>query len=481
MGVYDDLIDIDLLGRFWNQVKQHLPSGGDVSYFDDYDTTYWAIGTFSSANGTTATSTTRIRTEILPKTVRKVHPASGYKMALWVYNSSGVYQGVWNGAAAVKSVVVWFTEEVDLSDLPSGSQVRVLAADTNDSTITTSTQNTFAQGIIFTRYPDDSLSHGGYPADAAATGDMLAKTIVARGTLTSADDLDDITLPGTYYFSTTDGFPTHAPSGLTGTRIRLLAGGYVAGAWQLIIDNDGGLWTRGYNGFSSGSWSAWQKHPTSSEVQAMIEDAIDDLPVGSSGVAFITDELDENGGIVRYIDTDPENITDTVDEHGGIVRSITGVEVPLQVKEVTPGATEQNIEADPGYAALKRVKVAAASGSGMLTVEVVNGTADHTFEEIFNAVNGGTPVFLHIPAAGGDDWNDEYINRADLMLVQMVYKYGDMYRIAAASASGSSLNYDAAYGYVFAPAMYTMQASDIDDYPTFLRYVYPTASTVSVN
>ena len=37
MGVYDDLIDINLLARFWAKVQQHLPGGGDMSalYFDD--------------------------------------------------------------------------------------------------------------------------------------------------------------------------------------------------------------------------------------------------------------------------------------------------------------------------------------------------------------------------------------------------------------------------------------------------------------
>lgn len=282
--VYNDLIDINLLGRFWNNAKQHLPSGGggDVPLFDDYDTNIWTIGTFSSANGTTATSTTRMRTEILSKAVKKVRPAAGYKAAFWVYDASGTYQGVWNGTEAVKSVVVWFTETVDFSDMPSGSQVRVLAADTNDSTITDSTLSTFAQGVILTRYTDDSLSHSGYPADAAATAAMFGTALLSRGTLTSSDNLNSVTFPGIYFagrnYSGAGGFPSNLPTGVTGDRIRVLVvrtEGSVAGAWQTFVDGAGMLWIRGFSGAaSSGSWSAWQKTPTISEVSNMIDAAI---------------------------------------------------------------------------------------------------------------------------------------------------------------------------------------------------------------
>jgi len=138
--------------------------------FNDYDLTLWKIGTLTSANGTNYTSTNRIRTEMLSLGVKAVTPKSGYKIAVYVYNASGTYQGVWNGTEAVPSVMTWFTETVDFADLPTGSQVRIIAGDTSDSTITDSNQDTVAQNIILTRLTDDSLSHSGYPADASTTG-----------------------------------------------------------------------------------------------------------------------------------------------------------------------------------------------------------------------------------------------------------------------------------------------------------------------
>ena len=258
--------------------------GGDMSalYFDDYDTALWTIGTLTSANGTDYTSTNRIRTEILSKGVKKVTPKSGYKMLLYIYDASGTYLGVWTGSDVEKATTNnWFTTAVDFADLPTGSQVRLVVGDTSDSTITTSTQDTVAQNIILTRYTDDSLSHSGYPADAAATGAMFDKTLLTRSTLTSSDNLNSIIEPGIYFagrYSGAGGYPTNAPTGFSGDRMRVVsvrAIGSISGAWQMTVDGAGTFWSRGYNGTqNSGAWSAWQKSPTSDEVSDMINDAI---------------------------------------------------------------------------------------------------------------------------------------------------------------------------------------------------------------
>ena len=141
--------------------------------YEGHDTSLWAIGTFSSATGATASSTNRIRTEILSGAILKVAPQSGYKVALWVYNASGVYQGVWNGTEAEKSVVVWFTEAVDLRKLPAGSQVRIVAGYVDDSTITTSTQDAVAANIVFLWRTNPSLTRSGAAADAKAVGEVF--------------------------------------------------------------------------------------------------------------------------------------------------------------------------------------------------------------------------------------------------------------------------------------------------------------------
>ena len=194
---------------------------------------------------------------------------------------------------------------------------------------------------------------------------------------------------------------------------------------------------------------------------------------GSSGPVFITDELDENGGIVRHIDTDPENITDTVDEHGGIVRSITGVEVPLQVKEVTPTGIDQVVEADEGYAALGKVIVKGASSQMIVGITEVNGveTADHTFEEIFNALSSGTPVYLRQTAGSWDGTSDiesgDYHAQIELMPVVTAYKYDTSYRIAAAWGQIRFAVVNATN--LFYPAMYILQAASLQSYPTFYK------------
>lgn len=80
---------------------------------------------------------------------------------------------------------------------------------------------------------------------------------------------------------------------------------------------------------------------------------------GSSGVLYITDTLDANGGTIRSINTTDGTITDTLDANGGTIRNITGAEVYLQEKSVNPTESAQNIEPDEGYDALSNVQIAA--------------------------------------------------------------------------------------------------------------------------
>ena len=139
-------------------------------YHDGHDASLWTIGSLRSADGTNFTSAARIRTELLAGTIRRIKPAAGYKIAVYVYNASGVYQGMWDGAELITSPMTWFTDTVDLWDLPSGSQVRVIAGDTNDSTITAATRAVVAANIIFSYRTDPDLALSGAAADAAAVG-----------------------------------------------------------------------------------------------------------------------------------------------------------------------------------------------------------------------------------------------------------------------------------------------------------------------
>ena len=68
------------------------------------------------------------------------------------------------------------------------------------------------------------------------------------------------------------------------------------------------------------------------------------------------------GGTARFVDEDDAPrlvVTEEPDEHGGTVLSITGEELKLQHKTVTPSETAQEIAPDTelGYTALSKVKV----------------------------------------------------------------------------------------------------------------------------
>ena len=80
---------------------------------------------------------------------------------------------------------------------------------------------------------------------------------------------------------------------------------------------------------------------------------------GTTGVLYITDSLDANGGTIRSINTEDGVITDTLDANDGTIRDISGVEVYLQEKSVTPTESVQNVEPSEGYDALSTVRVGA--------------------------------------------------------------------------------------------------------------------------
>lgn len=83
---------------------------------------------------------------------------------------------------------------------------------------------------------------------------------------------------------------------------------------------------------------------------------ITDVTQGSSsGVVYIIDEEQQDGSIVRYLNTEDAVVTTSVDSHGGTVYEITGEEVKLQIRRVTPTTLVQTITPDQGYDALSQV------------------------------------------------------------------------------------------------------------------------------
>lgn len=96
----------------------------------------WNRGSIASNNGINATGSTRIRTGYISPPPLSVAVANGYKYAVYVYNESQTYQGIYNGTEFVKQVA-WQTEALTLSGvIPSDYYVRFLVATTSDSSIT---------------------------------------------------------------------------------------------------------------------------------------------------------------------------------------------------------------------------------------------------------------------------------------------------------------------------------------------------------
>lgn len=110
----------------------------------------------------------------------------------------------------------------------------------------------------------------------------------------------------------------------------------------------------------------------------------------------------------------------------------------------------------------------AAGGVMIVEVEGINGmlTADHTFAEIFEAMNGGTPVFLHI--ASEDDL-EAWATASQFYPVVLAYKYDDVFRIAASAARRTVLEGVVGFG----PAIYLMTASTPSSAPVYYATFYP--------
>ena len=128
---------------------------------------FFEKGALGSSDGTTSSSTTRLRSGFLPNGVISVEPNSGYKFMLFAYNSDGTYIGVWNGTAFAKSGS-WKTVKVSI---PTKEYLyRIVFSNTSDSSIAVSD----ATNVTFISTTDSLFEKQGVSADAKSVGNFLS-------------------------------------------------------------------------------------------------------------------------------------------------------------------------------------------------------------------------------------------------------------------------------------------------------------------
>ena len=153
----------------------------------------WESGSLTAADGSALASTTRIRTrDYIDPSVIFIKPVSGYKISLYAWNiSDGLYVGIWNGNAFVKSVASsnWTTEGWELSDFNGLYIFRVLLAKTDDTSILIDDYD----GMIVKCTTDVSLSMRGKSADAKVVGDFITEVekITEKHASVNRFDIDD--------------------------------------------------------------------------------------------------------------------------------------------------------------------------------------------------------------------------------------------------------------------------------------------------
>lgn len=127
-----------------------------------------------------------------------------------------------------------------------------------------STLRDFFQVYYKSRFVDDVTMLG----DLSVSGNVAMNGLSYRGTLTSADDLNDITEAGIYYIHHT--VPSNCPS--TATYSKLLVMGEDNVPTQIIVRADATsayIWTRIYGG-NPASWRAWKTFTDIDSTNALI-------------------------------------------------------------------------------------------------------------------------------------------------------------------------------------------------------------------
>lgn len=133
------------------------------------DVSLWESGGINLPDGQDYETNTRIRTDYISRDIAIVNPSNGYQIGIYVYDSSDAYLGMYNGTDYSTTVPYWYSLNADLTEIPSGYNIRLLARKESNESIAPSD----ATNVLFGSYLDTSLTMSGKAADAKAVGDRL--------------------------------------------------------------------------------------------------------------------------------------------------------------------------------------------------------------------------------------------------------------------------------------------------------------------
>ena len=142
--------------------------------------TMWDWGAISSSTGNDTTSTTRIRTKsYIPKSTIEVEsvPAVG-QYAIAVYDTSGGFEGFWNGTELVYGSVKWFQGSTNVTNIyrissDDSYEIRLVYSFIPASSTIMPSDGVACKVMAAT---DETLTRDGQAADAKATGDAIEDT-----------------------------------------------------------------------------------------------------------------------------------------------------------------------------------------------------------------------------------------------------------------------------------------------------------------
>ena len=166
---WDQITAIDTLNDQIDDLKNA------VNYVLPLSEEYWVRKGLASATGKATDSTIRISTiDYISKNVRYVYPKTDYELAVFAWDDSDVYQGVWDGSAWVKTGITWFDTAIALNSLPGNYNHKILGRFASNDAITLSVCPNFVFGFL----TDKTFTKDGVPADMSVfAGNMVEYTI----------------------------------------------------------------------------------------------------------------------------------------------------------------------------------------------------------------------------------------------------------------------------------------------------------------